>query len=52
MKFQNTFLVNFQKSSLIFKAGFENEVTFLKTFMRSIFKFHEKNKSWVKLVMF
>jgi len=40
MKFKNAFHVNFQKSSLIFKTGFENLVTSLKIYKKSIMKFH------------
>jgi len=42
MKFQNTFLVNFTKKLRIFKADFENSVTFCKIQKESILKFHNR----------
>jgi len=45
MKFQKTFIVNTQKSSLIFDAGFENPVTFSKIYVESIWEFHNRKVS-------
>jgi len=38
IKFQNTFLVKFQKSYLIFQTGFEIQITLLKIYKKGILK--------------
>ena len=42
MKFQNAFLVNFQRSYFIFKTGFENQVTCMQIYKKSILKLQNR----------